>query len=321
MVSADKQIEAIQRARVLVVGDIMLDRYWFGGVERISPEAPVPVVLVDEVQSRLGGAGNVALNITSLGAKCTLIGTVGNDEAGEMVAEIAASANVDHSLLIDPSMQTCVKQRVISRNQQLLRADFESRPDLTVLSKTIEKVREIIDQHDVVVLSDYGKGTLVNVESLISLAVEHDKPVLVDPKGNDFSRYSGASLITPNLKEFEQVVGVVKDAIELEEKASNLIDQLGIGSLLITLSEQGMKLFQSGKESIHSPARKQEVYDVSGAGDTVIAAMAMCMATHQDFPQSLKIANNAAGVVVSKIGTATVNPDELREAIEEEERI
>ncbi|MBX2869630.1 MAG: D-glycero-beta-D-manno-heptose-7-phosphate kinase [Acidiferrobacterales bacterium] len=321
MALADKKLDTIQEARVLVVGDIMLDRYWFGGVERISPEAPVPIVLVDEVQNRLGGAGNVALNIASLGARCTLIGTVGDDEAGKIVAEIASNASVDHDLVIDASIQTCVKQRVISQNQQLLRADFETRPEASLTKKTSSKAKDVIDQHDIIVLSDYGKGTLENVQSLISLALEHGKPVLVDPKGDDFSKYSNASLITPNLKEFEQVVGPIEGFDDLEQKANSLIAKLGISSLLVTLSERGMNLFQSGKASIHSPAKKQEVYDVSGAGDTVIAVMAMCMATEQDVAQSLRIANNAAGVVVSKIGTATVNIDELREAMEEEERI
>lgn len=321
MESAEKQVKSIQQAKVLVIGDIMLDRYWFGDVERISPEAPVPVVLVNEVQSRLGGAGNVALNITSLGARCSLIGVVGEDEAGATVQEIASGAAVDQKLVVDPSMQTSIKQRVISRNQQLLRADFETRPNPATHQKIEELAESLIDQHDVIVLSDYGKGSLERVQGLISIAKAHNKPVLVDPKGSDFKRYEGATLITPNLKEFERVAGDVVDDKDLEVKAKNLISQNKISALLVTLSEKGMKLFQASEDTVHSPAKSQEVYDVSGAGDTVIGVMAMCMATRQEMSQSLKIANHAAGVVVSKIGTATVDPEELCEAIRREQII
>ncbi len=296
----------------------MLDRYWFGGVERISPEAPVPVVLVDEVENRLGGAGNVALNITSLGGKCTLIGVVGDDKAGEDVIDIAASAGVTPNIFKDQSMPTCIKQRIISRNQQLLRADFESRPDETMYPKLERKYAELVAEHDAIVLSDYGKGTLGKVESLISIATDQNIPVLVDPKGSDFSRYRGASLITPNLKEFEQVSGEVESDDDLALKAEVVIRDNNLDALLVTLSEKGMKLFQANKNTIHRPARSQEVFDVSGAGDTVIATMALCMASKLDMSESLMVANNAAGVVVSKIGTATVDTSELLNAIKAE---
>ncbi len=296
----------------------MLDRYWFGGVERISPEAPVPVVLVDEVENRLGGAGNVALNITSLGGKCTLIGVVGDDKAGEDVIDIAASAGVTPNIFKDQSMPTCIKQRIISRNQQLLRADFESRPDETMYPELERKYAELVAEHDAIVLSDYGKGTLGKVESLISIATDQNIPVLVDPKGSDFSRYRGASLITPNLKEFEQVSGEVESDDDLALKAETVIRDNNLDALLVTLSEKGMKLFQANKNTIHRPARSQEVFDVSGAGDTVIATMALCMASKLDMSESLMVANNAAGVVVSKIGTATVDTSELLNAIKAE---
>lgn len=318
MVSADSLISALHLSRVLVIGDIMLDRYWFGGVERISPEAPVPVVLVDEVENRLGGAGNVALNITSLGGKCTLIGVVGDDKAGEDVIDIAASAGVTPNIFKDQSMPTCIKQRIISRNQQLLRADFESRPDETMYPELERKYAELVAEHDAIVLSDYGKGTLGKVESLISIATDQNIPVLVDPKGSDFSRYRGASLITPNLKEFEQVSGEVESDDDLALKAETVIRDNNLDALLVTLSEKGMKLFQANKNTIHRPARSQEVFDVSGAGDTVIATMALCMASKLDMSESLMVANNAAGVVVSKIGTATVDTSELLNAIKAE---
>ena len=321
MVSADKLVQQIQQARVLVIGDIMLDRYWFGDVERISPEAPVPVVLVGDVQSRLGGAGNVAVNVTSLGAQCSLIGVVGDDEAGRSVSELAIEFGAEPHIVTDRSMPTCIKQRIISRNQQLLRADFENRPNEGVHAEILKVAERLIHSHDVVVLSDYGKGTLENIQLLIALALERGKPVLVDPKGADFSRYRGASMITPNLKEFEQVAGAVNDDKDLEVKAKQVIALHDLGALLVTLSERGMKLFEAHSAPIHRKARSQEVFDVSGAGDTVIGTMAMCMATKLNMSQSLKVANNAAGVVVSKIGTATVNPAELRAAIEAEEKV
>jgi len=321
MVSADSLICAIQSSRVLVIGDIMLDRYWFGGVERISPEAPVPVVLVDEVENRLGGAGNVALNITSLGGRCTLIGIVGDDKAGDDVIEIASNAGVTPSVIKDKSMPTCIKQRIISRNQQLLRADFESSPSEAMYPLLEREFSKLVSNHDAIVLSDYGKGTLQRVQKLISIAIDRNVPVLVDPKGSDFSRYRGASLITPNLKEFEQVSGEVVSDEDLAKKARAIIQDNDLQALLVTLSEKGMKLFQANEITIHRSARSQEVFDVSGAGDTVIAAMALCMASKLDMSKSLMIANNAAGVVVSKIGTATVDPSELLSAIEAESEL
>jgi len=321
MVSADSLICAIQSSRVLVIGDIMLDRYWFGGVERISPEAPVPVVLVDEVENRLGGAGNVALNITSLGGRCTLIGIVGDDKAGDDVIEIASNAGVTPSVIKDKSMPTCIKQRIISRNQQLLRADFESSPSEAMYPLLEREFSKLVSNHDAIVLSDYGKGTLQRVQKLISIAIDRNVPVLVDPKGSDFSRYRGASLITPNLKEFEQVSGEVVSDEDLAKKARAIIQDNDLQALLVTLSEKGMKLFQANENTIHRSARSQEVFDVSGAGDTVIAAMALCMASKLDMSKSLMIANNAAGVVVSKIGTATVDPSELLSAIEAESEL
>ncbi|NKB75755.1 MAG: D-glycero-beta-D-manno-heptose-7-phosphate kinase [Gammaproteobacteria bacterium] len=316
MESVDHSLKNLSKARILVVGDIMLDRYWFGGVDRVSPEAPVPVVAVDEIESRIGGAANVAGNISSLGANSTLLGIVGDDEAGRQVTAIAASASIKNEVEVDPSIQTTVKLRVVSRNQQLLRADFEDRPGDPALSGMMQKYKKLLLEHDVVVLSDYGKGVLVGIEEMIRLANDAGKLTLVDPKGKDFSRYREATLITPNLKEFSEVVGACIDNADMETKAAKIIDELNIGKLLITLSEKGMALFAKDSLPIYQGAKTQEVYDVSGAGDTVIAVMAMALAAGLDDHDALDLSNSAAGVVVSKIGTATASLKELRSALE-----
>lgn len=315
MVLADKQLQSIALPNVLVAGDVMLDRYWFGDVERISPEAPVPVVSVTENTERLGGAGNVALNVTSLGGRCTLLGIIGDDEAGETAERTAKDAGVQHKFIVDPLAPTSIKQRIISRNQQLIRADFEGQPNDESTRLLVEEIAESLNAHDVLVLSDYGKGSLKMVEKILTVAKQHKTPVLVDPKGSDFSRYSGATMITPNLNEFELVAGKIGDDSDFEAKAMDLIRTYNVQQLLVTLSDKGMKLFDRDSPSIHSPARSREVYDVSGAGDTVIAVMAMCMAANFDPGDAMSVANSAAGVVVSKLGTATATMQELKTAI------
>ena len=315
MASAAADLRRLSACNILVAGDVMLDRYWFGPVERISPEAPVPVVTVNASEERIGGAGNVACNITSLGGKCTLLSVVGDDEAGTRVAEIAAHSGINHQLVVDRAAKTTIKLRVLSRNQQLLRADFESPPGARALDETTEKFAGLLEDHQAVVLSDYGKGGLDRIETLIALAAKKHLPVLVDPKGGSFTRYRGAAMVTPNLKEFEQVAGTVVDDEDMQTKAADLMKRHRLDKLLVTLSDRGMVLFFRDGGAIRREARAREVYDVSGAGDSVIAVMAMATATGLDDDTGLGLANSTAGVVVSKLGTATAGIEELKAAL------
>ena len=315
MESVDNLLSSIIRSNILVVGDVMLDRYWFGDVDRISPEAPVPVVSVNDVQERLGGAGNVSLNMASLGGSSTLLGIIGDDQAGQSIRKLSAVSSVQHSFVEDGAAPTTVKQRIISRNQQLLRADFESPPHADTVKQLTEEAGALVARHDALVISDYGKGATAEITKLIALAAEQGIPVLVDPKGAEFERYRGATMITPNLKEFELVVGEINGEEDMDSKAAGILSRYDIGHLLVTLSEKGMKLFSPQSPPLHSPARSREVYDVSGAGDTVIAVMAMCMAAKVKMVDALQIANCAAGVVISKLGTATSSLAELKTAI------
>ena len=296
--------------RVLVVGDVMLDRYWLGAVERISPEAPVPVVRVKQEQDRLGGAANVALNLRVLGAQVTLLSMVGIDDGARRLRQLLAEQDVTAVLGEDPTLQTIVKLRVIGRNQQLLRIDFEREPDHEVLAQMLADFERELPQHDVVLFSDYGKGGLAHIPRMIELARAAGKPVLVDPKGSDYARYAGASLITPNRSELMQVVGNWQDEAELECKAQGLRERLGLQALLLTRSEEGMSLFEPDRVS-HVKAQVREVADVTGAGDTVIATMALMLACGQPLGQAMEIANRAGGLVVAKFGTATVSYEEL----------
>lgn len=311
----ERHLEKLAACNILVAGDVMLDRYWFGGVERISPEAPVPVVAVGRSDERLGGAGNVACNVTALGARCTLLALVGDDDAGRRARDIASFAGVNDACVTDGDTQTTVKLRVIAQNQQLLRADFESAPGDAALREAHEKFAALAGEHDAVVLSDYGKGFLRDAGALIAIARKQNLPVLVDPKGGDFSRYHSASMVTPNLKEFEQAAGVVTGDADLQARAEELMRRHALQKLLVTLSERGMVLFAGGGESVRGEARAREVYDVSGAGDSVIAVMALAMAAGAGDADALALANSAAGVVVSKLGTATATADELRAAL------
>lgn len=302
--------EAIARTRVLVVGDVMLDRYWFGEVERISPEAPVPVVHVAKREDRLGGAANVARNIVALGAQATLAGVVGEDEAAHQVRHLLAEAGIQAHLVSDPDHPTTLKMRVLGRQQQLLRIDFEEKPNAALLDAMHEHVATLLDQHDVVVLSDYAKGVLAQVEVLISMARAKGLPVLVDPKGSDYARYRGATLVTPNRSEMQQAVGHWDSEQELDDYAQALRVELELEALLVTRSEQGMTLFTADGRD-HVDAQAHEVFDVSGAGDTVLATLAVMRATGMGWSDAMRWANRAGGIVVGKLGTSVVTQGEL----------
>ncbi len=307
----DRKLRAqVRRARVLVVGDVMLDRYWFGDVDRISPEAPVPVVKVDRVEERPGGAANVARNIAALGAKASLLSVVGRDEAGQRLRRLLRESRIAASLHNDATVATTIKLRVIGRQQQLLRADFETLPGHEVLASKLKDFRRLLKGCDVVILSDYGKGGLAHIARMIALARRAGKPVLVDPKGEDYSRYRGATLVTPNRSELRAVIGGWRSEAMLSAKAQALRQRLGLGAVLVTRSEEGMTLYRRGQR-LHVPAQAREVYDVSGAGDTVIAAVGVMLAAGLDLAEAVRMANRAAGIVVGKFGTAVVHPDEL----------
>ena len=300
----------LESARVLVVGDVMLDRYWFGEVNRISPEAPVPVVRVTSSEERPGGAANVARNIAALAAQASLLSVTGNDEAGVRIAELMREESVQATLHRDPTIATTIKLRVIGRQQQLLRIDFETAPSHEVLSAALADYERLLHDADVVILSDYGKGGLAHITRMIELANAANKPVLVDPKGEDYTRYRHATLLTPNRAEFREVAGSWKNEDELTGKAEALRLELGLKGLLITRSEEGMTLYRDG-ERTHEPAQAREVFDVSGAGDTVIATLAVMLACGAEMAEAVRMANRAAGIVVGKLGTAVVHRDEL----------
>lgn len=310
-------LTAFDSARLLIVGDIMLDRYWYGPTSRISPEAPVPVVRVDDAEDRPGGAANVALNVASLGAKATLSGLVGRDDNADRLSKALHAAHIDTHFHVSDTMPTITKLRVMSRNQQLIRLDFESPASEAEAAPLAERVEQALPDSDVMILSDYGKGALLHIESLIALGRKAGKRVLVDPKGTDYSRYHGASIITPNLSEFEAVVGPCRDDAEMIEKGQALRAELDLEALLITLSERGMMLIQADTEPLHLPTHAQAVFDVTGAGDTVIGVLGLALAAGQSLPTAMLIANLAAGIVVAKPGTATLSTAELHEAIHE----
>lgn len=302
--------DAIRRARVLVVGDVMLDRYWFGDVSRISPEAPVPVVHVTRNEDRIGGAGNVARNAAALGAQVTLLSVAGRDEAGLALRTLLDAESFNVQLHEDPAFSTITKLRVIGRQQQLLRVDFETQPGHEVLAAKLEAYGQLLADCDVVILSDYGKGGLTHVTRMIELARAANKPILVDPKGDDWARYTGATLITPNRSEFREVAGSWKSEADLADKAAAVRRQFDLDALLVTRSEEGMSLFDAAGAH-HEATRAQEVFDVSGAGDTVIAAYAVALAAGAGGIEAMRLANRAAGIVVGKFGTAVASADEV----------
>jgi D-glycero-beta-D-manno-heptose-7-phosphate kinase len=309
-----QQLPDTKNARVLVVGDVMLDRYWFGEVSRISPEAPVPIVHVKKTEERPGGAANVARNIASLGGQATLLSVIGDDEPGRILADLLVKENVATHFHKDAALPTTVKLRVIGRQQQLMRIDFETPPSREVLEDKLGDFESMVDAHDVVILSDYGKGGLTHVTKMIDAAKRHGKRILIDPKGDDYSKYRGATLLTPNRSEFREVMGKWRDETDLAHRAAKLRDDLSLDALLVTRSEEGMSLFTSAG-AMHEPTRAQEVFDVSGAGDTVIATLGLMLAAGVDMQTAVRIANRAAGVVVGKLGTATLTRDELMAAL------
>ena len=304
----------LQQARVLVVGDVMLDRYWFGDVSRISPEAPVPVAKIEKTEHRAGGAATVARNVAALGGQAVLLSVIGDDEAGDCLNTLMAEHGVETVLIRDPNIATTVKLRVVARNQQLIRLDFEDAPTHEVLNGVKNRFRELLAECDVVILSDYGKGGLTHVVSFIEWARQAGKPVLIDPKGDDYAKYTGATLLTPNRAELRQVTGSWKNEADLQEKARALRRNLDLQALLLTRSEEGMTLFRDG-EPHYQPTQAREVFDVSGAGDTVIAGMGLAMAAGLDLPEAMRLANAAAGVVVGKLGTAVCSFDELAQSL------
>ncbi|MDY7546772.1 D-glycero-beta-D-manno-heptose-7-phosphate kinase [Glaciimonas sp. CA11.2] len=301
---------SFESVQILVVGDVMLDRYWFGEVSRISPEAPVPIVRVEKREERLGGAANVARNIATLGGGAGLLGVVGQDEAGDVVDSLLTELGINSFLTRDPAISTIIKLRVIGRQQQLLRIDFEEPPTDTVLRDKLTRFNTLLPQYGVIVLSDYAKGSLVNVADMIAAAKDAGKCILVDPKGDDFSRYAGATILTPNKSELMRIVGTWKSEEELTTKAQNLRQSLALEALLVTRSEEGMTLY-TDHQVVHFPTMAREVFDVSGAGDTVIATMAVMMGAGFPIAEAVALANRAGGIVVGKLGTATVTHKEL----------
>lgn len=303
-------------AKVLVVGDVMLDRYWFGDVNRISPEAPVPVAKISRIDQRAGGAANVARNIASLGGQAGLLSVTGDDEAAAALDALMAQDGVASYLMRDANIATTVKLRVVARNQQLIRLDFEENPNHEVLQQVKTRYAEVLPQYDAVIFSDYGKGGLTHIADMIDWAKQAGKTVLIDPKGDDYEKYAGATLITPNRAELKEVVGAWRSEDELTEKAQHLRRHLNLTALLLTRSEEGMTLFNEAAP-IYQPTRAQEVYDVSGAGDTVIAGMGLSMAAGFSMAEAMHLANTAAGVVVAKLGTAVCSFDELNQALQQ----
>jgi len=302
----------LHKARVLVVGDVMLDRYWYGEVERVSDEAPVQIVKIESKRTKEtpGGAANVAANAAALGANVALLSVVGDDEPGRTLAKLLERAHVDARLHYDGDVPTIVKLRVIGRQQQMLRIDFETPPSHEVLLDKLADYERMISDRNVIILSDYGKGGLTHIARMIELARGQGKTVLVDPKGDDYSRYVGATIVTPNRKELQEVVGRWKNDDELTEKAQSLRERLGLRALLVTLGKDGMTLFEE-RQVHHEPARAREVFDVSGAGDTVIATLGAMLGAGISLHDAVVTANQAAGIVVGKLGTAVVHPEEI----------
>ncbi|MCT8517733.1 bifunctional D-glycero-beta-D-manno-heptose-7-phosphate kinase/D-glycero-beta-D-manno-heptose 1-phosphate adenylyltransferase HldE [Glaesserella parasuis] len=302
-------------AKVLVLGDVMLDRYWFGSTNRISPEAPVPVVKVQENEDRAGGAANVAMNIASLNVPVTLQGLVGNDDAGRALDKLLSEHRIQNQCVAVDSHPTITKLRILSRHQQLLRLDFEEGFHNLDCQALLAKLAAEITAYGALILSDYGKGTLDTVQQMIQIARQANVPVLIDPKGTDFERYRGATLLTPNMSEFEAVAGHCRDEDEIVTKGLKMIADFDLSALLITRSEKGMTLLRPNQDPFHLPTQAKEVYDVTGAGDTVISVLATAIADGRPLEEACYLANAAAGVVVGKLGTSTVSPSELEQAI------
>jgi rfaE bifunctional protein kinase chain/domain len=302
--------EQIARSSVLVVGDVMLDRYWYGSVDRISPEAPVPVVRITREEERNGGAANVAYNVLTLGAQASLLTVVGDDEASHKLEALVAKTGIRTHFGRDADLKTTVKLRVIGRQQQLIRLDFENTPKSEILASQTATFEGLLPAHHAVLFSDYGKGGLAHVSDMIAKARALNKPIFIDPKGSDYSRYQHATAITPNRAELQQVVGTWSTEDELRAKAHHLREQLHLQAVVLTRSEEGMTLFDADGE-LHVSAQAREVFDVTGAGDTVIATLAALVAAGASLREAIPLANRAGGIVVAKFGTATVSYEEL----------
>ena len=315
------ELPDFNNAHVLVVGDLMLDRYWHGDTSRISPEAPVPVVRVGEAEERAGGSGNVALNIAALGAHAMVIGLTGDDEASDALGKLLTKQGVECEFEQVPECSTITKLRVLSRHQQLIRLDFEDGFSRYNGDGLLQRFQQQLSTAGAVILSDYGKGTLRDIQAFIQAARNKNVPVLIDPKGNDFARYRGATVITPNMTEFEAVVGECHSDEEIEVKGTALMQQLDVKALLVTRSEHGMTLLQQDNEPLHLPTQAREVYDVTGAGDTVISVLTAALAAGNSLADATALSNLAAGIVVSKLGTATVSVEEIRRAIREQQTV
>ena len=309
------EMPPFQHAKLLVIGDVMLDRYWHGSASRVSPEAPVPVVQVANREDRPGGAGNVALNIAALGSAVRLVGVVGDDETGLELYSRLKAAGVYCDFLQSEEKPTITKLRIISQHQQLIRLDFEKAFEASDIIGLQDKAKSLVDDSQVMVLSDYGKGALQDINDLIDLGRSRNIPIIVDPKGTDFTKYRGATLITPNLTEFEAVMGGSHNEEELVNKGLRLVRELNLEAILITRGEHGMTLIRPDSPELHLPARAQEVFDVTGAGDTVISVLAASMAAGDGFADATALANLAAGLVVGKLGTAAISGPELRRAM------
>ncbi len=317
------RIEAppFQNTKLLVIGDVMLDRYWSGPTSRISPEAPVPVVKVKQIEDRPGGAANVALNISALGSAALLIGIVGEDDAGEALASRLQSAGILTEFASQPEHPTITKLRVVSRHQQLIRLDFEESFADLPKSLLAGRAQEAVSKVDAIILSDYGKGVLNDPQPIIQEAKKAGRAVFVDPKGTDFRKYRGATILTPNLGEFEAIVGSCETEEALVSKGQQLITDLELEALLVTRSEHGMTLIRADCPEFHLPAHAKEVFDVTGAGDTVIAVLAAAKTTGSPWVEAVALANIAAGIVVGKLGTATVSGPELRSATQKHSEV
>ena len=302
--------DQMANARVLVVGDVMLDRYWYGAVDRISPEAPVPVVRITREEERNGGAANVAYNVVTLGAQASLLTVVGDDEASHKLEALVAKTGIQPHFGRDADLTTTVKLRVIGRQQQLLRLDFENTPKNELLASQTAAFETLLPSHGAVLFSDYGKGGLGHITDMIARARVAGKPILVDPKGSDYARYQGATVITPNRAELQQVIGIWRDEEDLRSRVRTLRAQLNVDAVLLTRSEEGMTLFD-GQGELHVSAQAREVFDVTGAGDTVIATMAALVSAGVSLRDAVPVANKAGGIVVGKFGTATVSYNEL----------
>lgn len=318
-----ENLKNFSKIKVLIVGDVMIDRYWWGRVERISPEAPVPVVLLNGTSLIAGGAANVASNIAGLGAQPLLVGIIGDDDEGKLFPKLLDQSNIGSDFLVKvKNRPTTVKTRIIAHSHQVARIDQESNADLTKADehRIWLKIAELIPKSDIIILSDYAKGLLTEnvLKRLITQAKRENKLVLVDPKGKKYGKYKDADILTPNQREVSEACGLEKhDGNSVEQAGKNLVAELGLKALLITRGEEGMLLLEKNKQPLELKALARNVYDVTGAGDTVIATLAVALCAGMTLASASELANIAAGLVVEQVGTTAIKIEELREAIKE----